>query len=311
MRLFIFLTFFTFLLFGSKDITLIAFGANSKEMEEVLKNEELTKISELEKEILQNKIEILEKENGILQGNLTSVISLFGVIIAVLSIVFIAVGFWYKKNIEDKNEKNMTIMENKVADINTIKDVLNEDKKNIHKELEKIKDLRKELNDFRTVSNDLQDEILNNTKSNKEVINYMRFLEYRIQKSETVYKFLATLKIKRETKKEIEIILNEKNFDSEKTLEEIHKKQGEGIVEWDENVEQIINYYFTSLEREEKEILKQINKKFSYERYIQLKDDEEDTLLEDIEIDTHFDEWNQIFESISEIYELLKNNIKN
>lgn len=306
----------SFLLFVSETNPVFAVNNNSEKIEKVLTQEKLDETLklnkvELEKEILKSKLEILEKEKGVLEGNLSNVISFFGIIIAALSVVFVAVGFWYKKSIEEANERNLGKMDTKLEHVNTTKSDIDKIKENLEAELGKVSDLRVGLDNFTITSNNLHTDINNISNSNKSLINYIEFLEYRIQKSETVYKYFAKLEMKRRLKNEIETILGEAIFDHEKALEAIHASYGEGIVDWNETVNQIVDYYFKELEIEEEKILKQINKKkLTYDRYEFLKDDDDDDLLSDIEIDTHFEEWNQSLKSLENILSILKESIE-
>ncbi|MEK4172167.1 hypothetical protein MHI22_11615 [Lysinibacillus sp. FSL L8-0312] len=272
------------------------------QLDEKLKEREY----EIDKNISENKIEQLEERNKILEGNIASILSLIGIIIAIITVLFAIGGGLLKMWIEKSIKENLTLMGNHLTSVTNMHTDVNRTKGSVEEEFEKIKSLEKDVTNSHNNYLNVKAEVENLKTLNNANIDYQNYLEYRIQKEEIISKFYKNLIKKRSVVEKMEKY-EDVNLENQKIiLEKVHNENGKYIVSEDETVIDIYHYYLDCLEKEETAIIKQIGlAKLTFDKFIRLDDGDGD-VLNSMDIETNYGDWKGYLETI----ELILNTIE-
>lgn len=278
----------------------------NEQLNEKLKESEY----EVDKQILENKIEILAERNKILEGNISSILTFLGVIIAIITVLFAIGGGLLKMWIEKSIKENLTSMETHLTNVTNMHDTVNRTKDSVEEKFEIIKSLEKDVANSHNNYLNVKAEVDHLKILNDANVDYLNFLEYRIQKEEIISKFFKGTIKKNSIVEKMEKYTNRNLEKKELILEKIHNEEGKYIVSEDETVIEIYHYYLECLQLEEIAIIKQIGlAKLTFDRFKWLDDGDGD-ILDSMEIESIYKNWKEYLETIDFILNTIEETFK-
>lgn len=275
-----------------------------EEVEELLKKNS----EEYEKKLLESKLDTQIEKNNVLEGNISAILGLLAVIIAVvvaiLSIVWIVFERRIKNNIGSKLDE-VKILKTSVDDVaKEMRDRHNE----INQSYSKIKTLEEDVQKSNANYKEFTKEKIEIIESIDGLRKYITYLEVRCLESEWSIKFFAEkenrYRIITELKSLIEISLNERA--KAIALVKIQRKLGTNITDDDSNLLNIYNYYVKCIEEEEREYLEKIDIFYEYKEYLRDADGDEEYSSD---LKSNYNNWDGYMNDLEILYDIVKASI--
>lgn len=256
-----------------------------------------------EKKLLQSKLDMQLEKNKILEGNITTILTLLGIIIAIIAALFAFAGKWLQKKIQFDIDSKLTNMEELKKSVENVNTDFNNRYKEVIDTYRKLKDLEDDIHKTNVnYRNFLEEkEIMN--KSIDAILNYCKYLEYRCVESEWIIKFIAEStrrnKVITELKELIDTQLTE-NVENI-ALTKFFRKYNSNITEDDSKLINIYNYYVNCVEREKNYFIEKIR---IFEKYQFTEDDDYYS-----EMEGSYYDWEGYMEVLEDMYNIVKASI--
>jgi uncharacterized membrane protein len=273
----------------------IAYGAQLKtntETQKYVTKDELDKLLEefeekngpTKQEMQQLLIEIQKDKIGLLQGNISSILALIGVIIAVITLLAGAFGVW----LNDRFTK-------RYQEITTMKGEIEEKKKQIDNVKSEV--IQKEIEIMDIVENlkmliSEQEKSLQNLKDklemNKDIVDYLKYVELLVEREKVIREFKE---LKEKVKDAITNILD-------------YKSKGLILPEHLSDPTEL-DYLLNCLEKEEENFIEESNKEIDYQYFLTYILDDNDNEVEN-SLKNIYSDYEGYYNSLKRILELVK-----
>ncbi|MEK4715825.1 hypothetical protein [Sporosarcina sp. FSL K6-5500] len=268
---------------------------SKNELQEMVRKQEnyLTK-----EEITQQLIETQKSRIAILEGNITALLTLLAVIVAILTL-FGGIFVWISRSAfsskVEEVEKHLSEMKQLKDETTTKIEVVRELSNNLNVAIRETQDLHASLNKSERAFND-------ETKRINQLGMYISFLELKVSRFGSLYKLEIGVRHSRKIISELEYWLEGTLPNYDYALIKVTEVLGSGLTKKgiDETIQDKLSYYKKSLMEEEISIRKEAAIPLEWLDYVDLKIDEYEDPLED-----DFGEWEVSYNCIQKMHSII------
>ena len=275
---------------------------SKEDVEQLLKES----AQEYELKLLEYKLEAQTEKNGVLQGNIGTILSLLAIIIAVIVAILGLVWKWFESRIKtniSSSLQNIQSIETKIDEINT---EIKSRHKEINESYKKIKDLEEDVQTSNLnykKFNQKKLELDNLIKGNME---YAKYIEARCLEVEWASKFIAQQNMQNQVIEELKNLLESKltTVNEQTAIIKFTRKHRNNITGDDSKLFNIYSYYVKSLKEEEALCLEEIKALGDFKYIDYLQSIEEDGEY-DSEIERKYNDWDGYMSDLKDMLEIV------
>lgn len=275
---------------------------SKEDVEQLLKESS----QEYELKLLEYKLEAQTEKNGVLQGNIGTILSLLAIIIAVIVAILGLVWKWFESRVKtniSSSLQNIQSIETKIDGINT---EIKSRHKEINESYKKIKDLEEDVQKSNINYKNFNQEKIELNNSIDGIKQYAQYLEARCQEVEWANKFVAQKETRGHIINELEVLFEEHlTAQIEQTvIIKFTRKHRSNITDDDSKLSNIYDYYVKCMREEEDSCLKEIKSlgDFNYTDYLETI--EEDGNYES-EIESKYNDWDGYMSHLEDMLEMV------
>lgn len=283
-----------------------------KEENSYMSREEVEKLlmensQKYELKLLEYKLEAQTEKNGILQGNIGTILTLFGIIIAIVGLISGVAWKWFENRIKNNISSSLQDIQGIETKIDDMKTEIKTQHTEVNESYKKIKDLEE----------DVQKSNMNYKKFNQEkleldnLINgnmaYAKYIEARCLEVEWASKFFAQQKMQNQVIEELKHLLETKLTEAieQAAIIKFTRKHGNNITDDDSKLSNIYDYYVKCVKEEEAICLKEIKSlgDFNYIDYLQFVEEDGEY---DSEVERKYNDWESYMRGLNDMLEIVK-----
>ncbi|MGE7810511.1 hypothetical protein [Lysinibacillus capsici] len=274
-----------------------------EEVEKLLKENS----QEYELKLMEYKLEAQSEKNGVLQGNIGTILSLLGIIIAVIVAILGIVWKWFESRIKINISSSLQDIQNMKTTIEGITTEIRSRHTEINESYKKIKDLEEDVQKSNVNYKNFNLEKIELDNSINGIKQYAKYLEARCQEVEWASKFFAQQEMRNHVIKELKNLLETKlTTESEQTaIIKFKRKHGNNFTDDDSKLSNIYDYYVKRVKEEEGICLKEIKVlgDFDYIDYLQYIEEGGDY---ESEIERKYNDWDGYMSDLEDMLEIVK-----
>ena len=195
---------------------------------------------EYELKLLEYKLEAQTEKNGVLQGNIGTILSLLAIIIAVIVAILGLLWKWFESRVKTNISSSLRSIESIETKIEETKIEIKNRHMEINESYKKIKDLEDDIR----ISNTNYKRFLEDKKDLREtsnnILKYVNYLEVRYAEVEWACKFFAQRELRNKTINELKHLIDNDLKEKEQiAIIKFKRKYGNNITEDDSKLSNI------------------------------------------------------------------------